>query len=56
MNVVVHYLKRLLWQSESGKFISASDIGIVSPYKLQCKHILGAIRKDDLGDISVGTV
>lgn len=56
MNVVVDYLKRLLWQTQSGRDISASDIGIVSPYKLQCKHILGAIRKNELGDISVGTV
>lgn len=48
-------MKELLWQCQNGKWISPSEIGIVSPYKLQCKHIAQAIRKNALGDITVGT-
>lgn len=35
--------------------IKPSDIGVVTPYKLQCKHITRAIKRDKLGDITVGT-
>lgn len=55
MDTVVNYLKKLLWQPQNGRLISPMEIGVVSPYKLQCKHISCAIRKNELGDITVGT-
>lgn len=55
INVVVNYITELLKQKFNGKSISPTDIGVVSPYKLQCKQISRAIRNGEFGKIGVGT-
>lgn len=55
INVVLNYITELLKQKFNNKSVSPSDIGVVSPYKLQCKQISRAIRRNEFGKIAVGT-
>lgn len=57
VNAVMDYIKLLLNKDKNnnGKSISQFDIGVVSPYKLQCKEISRACRQNDYNDITIGT-
>lgn len=56
VDVVIDYIKKLLVPGAiSGKPITQSDIGVVTPYKLQCKIISRECRKNDLNDVTIGT-
>lgn len=52
----MEYTKQLLSKKRTfNKQIEQSDIGIVTPYKLQCKTIAGKLRKSKLTEITVGS-
>lgn len=54
--MVIEYIKKLLVPgTTSGKPITQSDIGVVTPYRLQCKIIARECRKNDLKDVTIGT-
>lgn len=56
VNVVIDYIKRLLTPDTiSKRTIVQSDIGVVTPYKLQCKIIARECRKNGYGGVTVGT-
>lgn len=56
-DVVIDYIKKLLTPGNklSTHPISQSDIGVVAPYKLQCKILANMCRQNDFNDITVGT-
>lgn len=51
------YVKKLLTLEHafSRTPIKQSDIGVVAPYKLQCKLLANACRQNGFNDITVGT-
>lgn len=50
------YIDKILANGEiNGRSITSSDIGVVSPYKLQCKKIAQVIRDKGYENITVGT-
>lgn len=50
------YIKQLLaMETSNKKSIKQCDIGVVTPYKLQCKRIAQACRVNNFHDIKVGT-
>lgn len=51
------YIKKLLNPENklSKKPITQSDIGVVAPYRLQCKLLGNACRQHNYNDITVGT-
>lgn len=53
VNKVMNFISILLRQKEYG--IEASDIGIVSPYKLQCKIFRQKCDKEGFEEITIGT-
>lgn len=56
VDVVIDYIKKLLANDGiSKRHITQSDIGVVTPYKLQCKVIARACRKNNFNDITIGT-
>lgn len=56
VSTVMDYIKLLLNKDKNiSKPILQSDIGVVSPYKLQCKEITRACSKNDYNDITIGT-
>lgn len=56
VDVVIDYIKKLLTPGAiSERPITQADIGVVTPYKLQCKIIARACRKNDFKDITIGT-
>lgn len=56
VHTVIEYIKKLLVPGTiSEKPITQSDIGVVTPYKLQCKIIARECRKNDLKDVTIGT-
>lgn len=56
MKEVVAYVRRLVGEKIGGKAISTKDIGIVTPFTLQNKHLQNSLRQENLGDVRVGTV
>lgn len=53
---MIDYIKKLLsGNRKNRRIITPSDIGVVTPYKLQSKHISRAIKRENLGNITVGT-
>lgn len=51
-----YIVKLLSPENGFGKMpIKQSDIGIVAPYKLQCKLLASACRKRNFNDVTVGT-
>lgn len=40
---------------ENGACVSQTDIGVVSPYKLQCKEITRVCRQNNFQHITIGT-
>lgn len=57
MDAVVEYIKKLLTPGIgiTTKQIKQSDIGVVAPYRLQCKILTKMCRQLDFNDITVGT-
>lgn len=57
IDVVMDYIKKLLTPENgfSTRPIKQSDIGVVAPYKLQCKLLACACRQCGFNDITVGT-
>lgn len=56
VNTVVGVIKNLLHNGyKNGETVKQSDIGIVSPYKLQCKEISRACRQNNFRDITIGS-
>lgn len=56
VDAVMDFIKQLLANRYSmAKPLMQSDIGVVTPYKLQCKIIGRETRKNNLNDITVGT-
>lgn len=56
VDVVIDYIKKLLEPGTvSEKRITQLDIGVVTPYKLQCKFITRACRKNNFKDVTIGT-
>lgn len=56
VEIVIDYIKKLLANDgTSKKAIAQSDIGVVTPYKLQCKFIARACRRNNFNNITVGT-
>lgn len=54
--MVMQYIRTLLERGTgSGNSVRESDIGVVTPYKLQCKVISRACLRSSLNDITVGT-
>lgn len=52
MTETVTTIRRLL---KSGSRLKQSDIGVVSPYKLQCRKIEYACKSNQFNDITIGT-
>lgn len=56
VNEVVYYIKQLLsTKLRKGKTVFAADIGVVTPYKLQCRRINQACRSNRINGITIGT-
>lgn len=55
MNVVLEYIHELLTHTYNGAKLSEADIGVTSPYKLQCTVISRACRRNKYNNITVGT-
>lgn len=56
VNVVIDCIKKLLSNiNKTKRTIQQSDIGVVTPYKLQCKVIAQACRRNQFNDITIGT-
>lgn len=56
VHVVIEYIKKLLVPGTvSKKPITQADIGVVTPYRLQCKIIGRECRKHDLKEVTIGT-
>lgn len=56
VNTVVNYIRKLLGSNfANGRSILQSDIGVTSPYKLQCKQIARACQKNKFDGITIGT-
>lgn len=56
VKVVTDYIEKLLnTKLKNGKMISQSDIGIVTPYKMQRRCIAQACHRHNLNDITIGT-
>lgn len=53
VRAVIGFIKILL--GHDGEYIAQSDIGVVSPYKLQCKIIQNECEKNNLNGITIGT-
>lgn len=55
-NTVINYISKLLANNAANeKPISQSDIGVTSPYKLQCKHIARACLKNGFDGVTIGS-
>ncbi|XP_031626864.1 putative helicase mov-10-B.2 [Contarinia nasturtii] len=56
MNVVIDFIKNLLNNViKNGRTVMQTDIGVVSPYKLQCKEIMRACHHNNLRHITIGS-
>ncbi|KAK0183174.1 hypothetical protein PV327_001241 [Microctonus hyperodae] len=56
VDVVLDYVSRLLNTKLGDKMVKQSEIGIITPYKLQQIAIRKALQKKNYNDISTGTV
>lgn len=52
---VMDQIKKLLESKPNKKGVKCSDIGVVTPYKLQCKIINKLCQKLGYSDITIGT-
>lgn len=55
VDMVINWIAKLLQIKWNDKEVFLSDIGIVSPYKKQCKLIRDALKNNSFDGISVGT-
>lgn len=56
MDAVIEFIRKLLIPGAiRNSPITQSDIGVVTPYKLQCKIIARACRQYGYGGVTVGT-
>lgn len=56
VEMVMHFITKLLNKSElNGKPVNLSDIGIVTPYKQQCKNITKECDRRGFRGVTVGT-
>lgn len=55
VHAVTEYIQKLLLLEEKGKKVTEDDIGVVVPYKLQCKIIRRVCNRMNLKDITIGT-
>lgn len=57
MDVVIDFVKKLLTPGNtlSKHPIKQTDIGVVAPYKLQCKILASICRQNNFNDVTVGT-
>lgn len=56
VDAVIDFIKKLLNQNVgNAKAIKQSDIGVVTPYKLQCKVISSVCRRSNFNDVTIGT-
>lgn len=53
VDTVIEFIRMLL--AEDKYEIAQTDIGVVSPYKLQCKKIQENCEKNDFKHITIGT-
>lgn len=54
-DLAVKYIKRLLEETWKGRKLYPVDIGVVSPYRKQCKIMMKKLREEGLNTITVGT-
>lgn len=52
---VVDLIKRLVGYEVNNKKVKESDIGVVTPYRSQCKKITKMCHRLNLYDINIGT-
>lgn len=55
IDVVIDFIKILLENDGNVDSLKQSDIGVVTPYKLQCKELIRACRQNKFNDITIGT-
>lgn len=56
IDVVMDYIRLLLMhRNKHGKQVTQQDIGVVTPYRLQCKLISRRCRQENFKDITIGT-
>lgn len=53
---VLIYVNQLIGEKIGEKTIASEDIGIVTPFALQSKHLQKTLKDENLKDVSVGTV
>ncbi|XP_031783598.1 putative helicase mov-10-B.1 [Nasonia vitripennis] len=53
---VMIYVNQLIGEKIGEKTIGSEDIGIVTPFALQSKHLQKTLKNENLEDVSVGTV
>lgn len=53
--VVMYYIQKLLKGDNSKRIIKETDIGVVTPYRSQCQHIIDCCVTAGLPEITVGT-
>lgn len=55
VNTVMEYIQKLINKNFNGHHIEAKDIGVVTPYKLQCEKIERQCKYLNLGHITTGS-
>lgn len=53
--VVMDYIEKLLKGDNGKRAIKETDIGVVTPYRSQCQHIIDCCKAAGLPEITVGT-
>lgn len=55
VHAVIKLIKSLVGSVVNNREVACSDIGIVSPYKLQCKILIQYCQRLNYTDITIGT-
>lgn len=56
INVLMWFLKRLLEDGINGEAVKQTDIGIITPYKLQNKRIQARLNRSGWHEVETGSV
>lgn len=56
INNIHFYIERIMTEGINGHVISQKEIGIVTPYKLQCQEIRYKFKRRNWNDIEVGSI
>ncbi|XP_011306724.1 putative helicase mov-10-B.1 [Fopius arisanus] len=56
VRIIVNYVKKLIGSNLGGRVVEKSEIGILTPYKLQKAKIVEALEANGIKDLPVGTV